>query len=198
MRTENIKPKISFEQVIPEDLLGFLREVHELITHNDELTTIESYDLLQTEFIYGGLIEEGTDLFGFTYFPEGNTRPKWEIELAASEIAAISAGEKRTLALWKCQNPNCRSFFSSKNGTCFDCDYIDDERDEKQEVLNGLSESLTRDEWVEKYLKHFPDEHPLGIIGDYNSQPQLGKNWGYFSLSEMESLIEKLKEQNAT
>jgi len=198
MRTEKIQVKITGEVIIPDDLIGFFREVDDLIKHNDEVTIIESDDLIQTKFAYGGLLEEGADRFGFIYFPEENTRPQWSIELTASEIAKIVEGEKRTLTLWKCQNPNCRSFFSSESETCFDCDYIDDELEEKQRVLNMLSQSPTRESWVGGYLKHFPDAHPLGIIGDYNSQVQLGKKWGYFSLNEMQSLVEKLRDQNAT
>ena len=198
MRTEKIQAKITGEVLIPDDLLGFFREVDDLIKHNDEVTIIESDDLIQTQFAYGGLLEEGADHFGFTYFPEDNTRPKWNIELTASEIAEIAGGRKRTLTLWKCQNPNCRSFFSSESETCFDCDYIDDELEEKQRVLNMLSQSPTREGWVEGYLKYFPDAHPLGVIGDYNSQVQLGKKWGYFSLNEMQNLVEKLRDQTVT
>ena len=101
MRTEKIQVKITGEVIIPDDLLGFFREVDDLIKHNDEVTIIESDDLIQTKFAYGGLLEEGADRFGFIYFPEENTRPKWSIELTASEIAKIAEGEKRTLTLWK-------------------------------------------------------------------------------------------------
>jgi hypothetical protein len=196
-RTEKIQVKITGEVIIPDDLLGFFREVDDLIKHNDEVTIIESDDLIQTEFAYGGLLEEGADRFRFTYFPEENTRPKWNIELTASEIAKIAEGEKRTLTLWKCQNPNCRSFFSSESETCFDCDYVDDGQEEKQRVLNMLSQSPTRESWVEGYLKDFPDAVPLEVICDYNSQVHLGKKWGNFSLNEMQNLIEKLRDQNA-
>jgi hypothetical protein len=193
MRIERIQPKINLEVVIPDDLLRFFREVDVLIKQNDDLVTIESDDLIQTEFVYGGLIKEGSDLFGFTYFPEENTRPKWGIELTASEIAEIASGKMQALNLWKCQNPDCGSHFSSANETCFDCDYIDDELVERKRVMDTLSQSLTREDWVKGYLKSFPDAHPLGIIGDYNSRAELGKKWGYFSLVGMKTLVEKLK-----
>lgn len=198
MRIERIQTKIADELPIPDDLMDFLQEVNNLIEQNDEIAIIESDDLIQTEFAYGGLIEEGTDRYSFVYFPEEKTRPKWTIELTASEIAEISIGKKKTLYLWKCQNMECKSFFSSETGACFDCDYVDDELDARNRILNILSQSLTREEWVRDYLISFPDAHPLAIIGDYNLQVQLNKDWGYFSLHEMESLIEQLKGGNAT
>src|SRR5262249_8080702 len=100
MRTDKLQATITVEHLSPDDLLGFFREVDELIKQNDEVTTIESDDLIQTKFAYGGLLEEGADRFGFTYFPEENTRPNWNIELTASEIAEIAEGKKRTLTLW--------------------------------------------------------------------------------------------------
>jgi|SRR5262245_9347583 len=193
MRIKRPQPKINHLVGIPGDLLRFLQEVDALIKQDDDLVTIESGVPIQAEFAYGGLIKEGSDRFSFTYFPEENTRPKWSIELSSSEIAEIASGKIQTLKLWKCQNPDCRSHFFSPDETCFDCDYIDDELDERKRVIDTLSQSLTREEWVKGYLKSFPDAHPLGIIGDYNSQARLGKKWGHFSLNEMQKLIEKLK-----
>jgi hypothetical protein len=129
MRIERIQPKITAALPIPDDLMDFFKEVNDLIKQNDELAIIESDDLIQTEFAYGGLIEAGGDRYSFVYFPEEKTRPKWTVELTASEIAEISSGKKKTLNLWKCQNMECRSFFSSETGACFDCDYVDEELD---------------------------------------------------------------------
>ena len=198
MRIERINPKIAAEVDIGEELVGFFQEVSELIKQNDELTTIPSDDLLQTEFVYGGLTEEGTDIYGFTYFPEQSTRtrlrPTWSILLSASEIESISSGEKKTLTLWKCQNPDCRSFFASKDETCFDCDYIDDEElVEKKRILSTLPQDGGREDWVRAYLANFPDAHPFEVIGDYNSQAQLGEKWGYFSFNDMRKLIDELR-----
>lgn len=198
MRVERVQPKRTKEVAIPANLLEFFRYVDHLIKQKDDLATIESDDLLQTEFVYGGLIEADSDEFGFTYFPKPKTRSSWEIELTASEIADISLGKKKTLALWECQNPDCESLFPSESYTCSDCDYVDDERDEKNAVLNGLAESQTREEWVKGYLINYPDAHPFEIIGAYNSQEQLGERWGYFSLNEMRELSEKLKDPNTT
>lgn len=190
MRLERIQPKIAEEIAIPDDLLALFQDVDDLIKQNDELVTIESDDLIQTDFAYGGLIEEGADRFSFCYFPEMSTRPKWTIELTASEIAEISNGKKKELFLWKCQNPVCNSFFSSADEPCFDCDYLDDELEEKNSVLSSLSQSLSREDWVRGYLTKYPDASALQIIGDYNSQ-KLGERWGYLSLSEMQQLMEK-------
>jgi hypothetical protein len=50
-----------------------------------------------------------------------------------------------------------------------------------------------REEWVRSYLKQHPHAPPLQIIGAYNSHRELGEQWGYFSLREMERLIAKIK-----
>ena len=196
MRVQKIQPKSSAEITIPEDLLGFFREVDGLIKKNDDLVTTESDDLIQAEFVYGGLIEEKTDHFGFTYFPEQGAGPCWSIELKATDIGLICSGEKKTLTLWKCQNPDCRSLFSSANESSSDCDYVDDEETVlKKEILKTLSQSSGPEDWVKRYLASLPEADPLEIIGDYNSQPELGAKWGYFSLTEMRQLIEKQKRQ---
>jgi len=50
MRIERIKPKIAQEIALGEKLEGFFQEVNDLIKQNDELATIPSDDLMQTEF----------------------------------------------------------------------------------------------------------------------------------------------------
>jgi hypothetical protein len=44
-----------------------------------------------------------------------------------------------------------------------------------------------------RYLEHYPDEHPLGIIGDYNSDSDFTKKWQPFSLAQMQALVEARK-----
>jgi len=51
----------------------------------------------------------------------------------------------------------------------------------------------SREEWVKYYLKQHPQAPTLQIIGAYNSRRELGKQWGYFSLREMERLVAKIK-----
>ena len=50
-----------------------------------------------------------------------------------------------------------------------------------------------REEWVKSYLKEHHQAQPLEIIGAYNSHRELGEQWGYFSLREMERLVAKIK-----
>ena len=192
MRVEKIQQKISQEVTIPEELRSFLQEVDELIRQQDELATTESDDLLQAERAYGGLIEEGTDRYQFTYFPGEDTRPTWELEMTATEISAIAKGQIAALSLWRCPNINCGSHFASAEGVCFDCDYLDEELDRKKVILKTLLQSVSKEEWVKGYLRHYPDAHPLQIIGDYNSQGQLGNKWGFFTLGEMQALVQTL------
>ena len=125
MRREEIQPKSKQSVVLPSDLVEFLGYVRKMIEAKDELATIESDDLLQCERAYGGLIEEGGTQYGFTYFPEEETRYKWELELDITEITNIADGSKTDLVLWGCHNPNCRCMFSDPDDTCFYCDYAD-------------------------------------------------------------------------
>ncbi|HKY27809.1 MAG TPA: hypothetical protein VJM12_07685 [Pyrinomonadaceae bacterium] len=78
MREERKQPKIAKEVAIPVDLLEFFQDVHHLIEQRDDSTTIESDDLIQTEFIYGGLTEEGSNHFSFTYFPTAKYSPEMD------------------------------------------------------------------------------------------------------------------------
>jgi len=63
----------------------------------------------------------------------------------------------------------------------------------KVAVLIALRTSPSREAWVSRYLEHYPDEHPLGIIGDYNSDSDFTKRWQPFSLSQMQALVEARK-----
>ena len=66
----------------------------------------------------------------------------------------------------------------------------------KANALLSFRAAKTREEWVERYLKRFPNAHPLTIIGDYNSDVEFTKRWKPFSLSEMQTLITKDAEMN--
>jgi len=127
MRRKVIKTKSKQIVTIPDNLLEFFYDVHELIEAEDKSALMESDDLIQCEKAYGGLLEEGGIRYGFTYFPEKGTRQKWELELDVVDIANISEGSKSDLVLWGCLESNCRCLFSDPNDTCFYCDYIDEE-----------------------------------------------------------------------
>ncbi|MCA9016167.1 MAG: hypothetical protein KDA77_12615 [Planctomycetaceae bacterium] len=133
MRREQKRPKSQQTISIPNDFKEFMQFVHEMIETKDESALIESDDLLQSENAYGGLSQEGTQQYGFTYFPEAfavekGRRPKWELELDAVDIATICEGSKSTLTLWSCQNPDCQCLFSDPDDTCFYCDYVEVEK----------------------------------------------------------------------
>ena len=63
----------------------------------------------------------------------------------------------------------------------------------KVAVLLSLRIAQSREHWVSRYLEHYPDAHPLAIIGDYNSDWDFTKRWQPFSLSQMQSLVESRK-----
>ena len=46
------------------------------------------------------------------------------------------------------------------------------------------------------YIQSYPDAISLGIIGDYNSESQVTKQWGFFSILEMEALLNKFRDEN--
>jgi len=47
---------------------------------------------------------------------------------------------------------------------------------------------------VRGYLTHFPDDHPMRIIGAYNSQPNLGERLGWFNTEEIERITVEAKQ----
>lgn len=188
MRQLQFKPKVAKRVTTPEDLKDFFRYVNSLIESGDSAAVNPSDDLIQSDRAYGGLTEEGTDQFAFTYFPGSHIRPCWEIEATAGEIRSIVL-EATSLDLWSCADPLCGNLFAGPDGVCFYCDYKDDARDARDAIMPELANSSNREEWVRGYLKHFPDDHPMQIIGAYNGQPNLGKKLGWLTTEEIERII---------
>jgi len=127
MRVKRVKRKIKQRVSIPKDLGEFLKHVYELILKKDESTTIPSDDLIQDDFIYGGLIEEGGVEYGFTYFPGEGTRNKWELIFTVGQLEDVREGRLKYLDLWGCKSKKCQCKFHSKDETCFYCDYVERE-----------------------------------------------------------------------
>jgi hypothetical protein len=126
MRREVPKPKIRSSEIIPADLVEFLRDVDRQIADGEQSAFIESDDLLQCECAYGGLVEEGGTDYGFTYFPDiEGTRNTWELILSRDMIRRIGHGSQSQLELWACPDPSCRCRFADPAETCFYCDYED-------------------------------------------------------------------------
>ena len=115
LRRRNPKPKAERELILPNHLTAFLAGVSEAVDAGSEETTIESDDLLQASFVYGGLNEEGGDIFGFTFFPaEGSLRHKWEFWLTKDELRAVRDESLRSLTMWCCVTDGCRSAFRDR------------------------------------------------------------------------------------
>lgn len=184
MRTKQPKPKKLTQVDVPTNLRVFLEEVAHLIEIHDEAAFIESDDLLQTECAFGGLIEDGTDEYGFTYFLRKGLRPKWELLLSASQIRDVADGTITKLELWACSDENCGSMFSWADELCSRCDYVDDE--EKRALPQG--EFSSRRDWALAYFAIHPDAHPFQVIIDYNGRTELGERLGYFSLEEVREI----------
>lgn len=179
MRTLQQKPKVLTQVEIPPDLRAFLKEVADLIEVGDEATTIESDDLIQCDYAYGGLCEEGTDEYGFTYFPRKGTKTTWDFVLSAAQISEVAADNIATLELWACTDDNCGSMFPNSSWSCSYCDYVDDD---PPKIPTG--EFRSRRDWALAYFALNPDAHPFEMIGAYNGNDQLDDSLGYFSLQE--------------
>lgn len=128
MRVARIKEKKLEKTELTAKLIHFFKKLDKEIKDELQHTQIESGDLIQANFIYGGLIEEGGDRYIFTYFPRVGTKNKWELELTKLQIERIAKGNIKTIDLWACQQDGCGSKFMDKNGTCFYHDYHDDGR----------------------------------------------------------------------
>lgn len=123
MRTLRPKPKRKVHAQLPEELRGFLTNVLDMIDHKVPEAMIESDDLLQAEFVYGGRIHEAGDEWGFTYFPQVGHRGKWELRFSKAQLAEIASGRVAGVELFECTDPNCGNRFSAEDDTCFYCDY---------------------------------------------------------------------------
>ena len=191
MRLERPKAKKLTQIEVPANLRQFLEEVAGLIEARDEATLIESDDLLQCEYVYGGLIDEGEPIYGFTYFPRKGVRTKWELEFSAQQIGEIADGRIDKLELWACEDNSCGSMFSSANYLCFDCDYFDDEVQEVRVLPSG--DFSSRRDWALAYFALHPDADPFEMIGDYNGKTEFGSALEYFSLNEAREILRDLQ-----
>lgn len=108
---------------IPKRLLDSMKWVSKLISSNDERATTPSDDLIQSPDLFGGLLDEETSIFGFTYFPESSSGKYWELELSSDEIYQIAKGRKKNLDFWRCKTVDCNNLLYSPKGVCIKCDY---------------------------------------------------------------------------
>ena len=138
-------------------------------------------------------MEDGGNQYAFIYFSGARTHPCWQIDATTSEVKEMADGSITFLSLWGCTNADYGNLFPSSENVCFYCDYVDDERDAREQAMPQLVNSSTRAEWVRGYLKHFPDDHPMRIIGAYNSQPNVGERLGWSNTEEIERIIAKAK-----
>ena len=127
MRREKPLPKELIETELPNNLIAYFVDVAALINEGAEETTIESDDLIQCEYAYGGLVEEGQDLFSFRYFPGPGIENKWDFDLTKAQIQMIASGQLNSIPLWKCGVANCNTRAMDQSDLCFYHDYEDAE-----------------------------------------------------------------------
>jgi hypothetical protein len=123
MRVEQKKPKVRETVTIPKDFAEFMTSVLASIENKEEVAVLPSDDLIQCDFACGGMVEEGGNIYEFTYFPE-DIKPKWEVVLTTDEIQQIADGSKTSWELWACSDNACGCKFWDSEGSCFYCDWI--------------------------------------------------------------------------
>jgi hypothetical protein len=144
---------------LPKKLIDFFKQVNTDIVNKVEATQIESDDLIQNDFVYGGLLDQGGSDYIFTYYPVvSSTTNYWCFILSTTEIKDIAEGKITTLNLWACQQNGCQNKFMNKTDTCFSHDYIDDGKPDPSEKTPQEWEKLRAEkkhmfeEWMKKHF----------------------------------------------
>ena len=131
---------------LPAKLVYFLRETYQSILRKEEATLIESDDLLQDTFVYGGLLKQGEDSYRFVYFPgDFGIKNKWVFTLNTSELKSIAEGNTTTLDLWACAQEDCQSKFMDKTETCSYHDYLEDGKPHPGQLSPEETERIEKD-----------------------------------------------------
>lgn len=156
MRIERVNPKKLESVVIPERLVNFFKQVDNDIKSGSEYTKVESDDLIQNDFAYGGLTEEGKDSYSFTYFPNKVDKYTWEFSLNIKQIDQIAKGNLTKLDLWSCKQDGCQSKFMNKEGRCFYHDYYDDGKPSPSQKTPEEIWQIQQEKkkWLEAYLQN--------------------------------------------
>jgi hypothetical protein len=194
------RPKERRKVPIPAELRDALREVVELIrqARRDPDVVLDYDDAIQIGAVCGGRIGRQPRPYVLTYFPEGDRqRGRWCLTLHRTEIEDIAEGRMTELTLFCCTSPDCRCKFREETGTCFFCDYEDDEGTRHFKArLEALAKTVrTKEEWVAGYLPERPDATAASLLADYNPIEGLGDRLGWFSFPEAEALLEKVRDQ---
>ncbi|TWT36264.1 hypothetical protein KOR34_11680 [Posidoniimonas corsicana] len=92
---EGVKKSVT----LPAHVVELLQHANDLIGSEDDLATIPSDDLIQTEAGYGGLDRGGGNQYSFVLFPEQGTKPRWEVTLLADEIDEIASGFRDSIVV---------------------------------------------------------------------------------------------------
>jgi len=194
------KPKERRKVPIPAELRDSLREVFELIQQakHDPDIVLDYDDAIQVGAVCGGRYGKKPRPFVLTYFPEGEgKRGRWYLTLHRTEIEDIGDGRMTEITMFCCSSPDCHCKFREEKENCFFCDYEDDaETRDFQARLEALAKTVnTKEEWIAGYVREKPDATAASVIGDYNPIEGLGERLGWFSFSEAESLIAKVRGQ---
>jgi hypothetical protein len=127
-----LQAKIETEEQIPASFAEAMGHVAALIQAGDEVTSIESDDLIQVGDVIGGLYSAAERGFGFYLCFRDNDdeaiRDEWgTIEwcyyLIPEQIRGIADGEIRRLPMWRCSAFDCGRRWSRSDGYCPRCDF---------------------------------------------------------------------------
>lgn len=200
MRREHIKPKNRLKVPIPDELRDSLREVHEFLREakrNGDVA-IDFDDAIQIEAVCGGRVGTKTRPYVFTFHPKnGDRRASWYLTLHRTEIEDIGDGRMTEIMMYCCASPECQMKFREAVETCIFCDYEDDDEVKafKAQLVQIASNVNSKEEWMAGYLAIKPQASGTMLIADYNSIENLGERLGWFSDSEAEDMLRRLRSQ---
>ena len=106
---------------ISQRLHVFLSYADQLIQANADKAMKASDDLIQMKYAYGGLCEEGGNVYYFRYFPGVDIVTTWDLRLQKDEIFAIAKGRVTEIHLWRCDSERCQNRFMSEESSCLYC-----------------------------------------------------------------------------
>ena len=158
------KHKTRVEVAIPEKFREFMKTVTHQIEVGDEKAIIESDDLLQCDFAYGGLYDAEQKLYGFRLFPELDDGADWDFSLQEANIRAIADGHLTSVSLWQCSNSKCKCLHASEDSYCPNCDNVLDFCDVEGDLRRFHPDSPND---VIKCMAHL--RRIAFAINDYNS-----------------------------
>jgi len=146
-----------------------------------------SDDLIQGECATGGLCDDESATYYFTYFPEPDVVTKWQLLLPADQILAVADGKLSELRLWRCETPRCPDFFGSENSYCSYCAFWIGENMVRPAAEDEAA-CASAEEWLRLFARLNPRATEMHASAAYNSTPGLEHRLGPLPLEILEMM----------